>query len=81
LKKVYFKDSLPLGKELEEIYRQDPNNHDDAYESVVLYMLHKGGLLEDGMPEIQFGLIFDAFIEAMNVTAEVIDKQKRVAKG
>lgn len=81
MKKVYFKDSLPLSKELEEIYRCDPNNHDDAYEAVILYMLHKGGLLEDGMPKIQFDHIFDAFIDAMNVTAEIIDKQKRVAKG
>lgn len=64
MKKIYYNTDKTITDILRDIYEEDANAHEEAYTSMLLYILEKGGLLEDGMPVKQFEVLFDAFIEA-----------------
>ena len=73
MKRIQYSSSLDIKKQLAAVYANDPHNHDDAYELSVLYILYKSGLIEDGINQIQLNAAFDAFIDASNAMAELID--------
>lgn len=74
MKKIYYDDLLPLKHELTKIYEDDPHNHDEAYRTMLMFVLHKGGFTESGIPIIQFDQCFEAFLEANQTIAELFEK-------
>jgi hypothetical protein len=79
LKKIYYNEEVPLKQELKTILEKDPDNHNEYYQAVLLHTLHKGGLLEGGITEFQFSILYEAFIESMDIAAEIIGDQEFIA--
>ena len=73
MKKLQYSSSFKIGRVLKTVYTLDPDNHDGAYEMLLLYVMHKSGLIEEGINKTQFDAAFDAFVESMEAMAELID--------
>jgi hypothetical protein len=79
LKKLFYEENRPLLAELSNIYKADSEDHDAAYQALILYILHKGGLLEEGISLLQFDHLYEAFCEGMEIMNQVIGEQEYIA--
>jgi hypothetical protein len=79
LKKIYYDEKIPLKQELKSILKKDPDNHEEYYQAVLLHTLHKGGLLEDGITQFQFDVLYSAFLDSMDIAADTFGDQEFIA--
>lgn len=74
MEKIYYDDNVPIETLIRELAALEL--HKEMMENVVLYTLHKGGMLEDGMPLTQFYEAFGGFLEVMTHVSKSKDYAK-----
>lgn len=76
MKRIYYNGEVPLDAALYAAHAIDCRlNSDKLNEILLLHTLHKGGLIDtDGMPLYQFQIMLEAFNEAHELAAQIIEK-------
>lgn len=76
MRKVYYQELVPLDTAFQNVIQTGLIDEEAPVRLLLLYTLHKGGLLEDGMHAIQFDAIFDAFCEASLLLSQELERIK-----
>ena len=74
MNKLQYTSTLTIDKVLTAIFTADPHDHEGAHEMITLYILHKSGLAEDGVLQVQLDAAHDAFIDAMDATSHLLEQ-------
>lgn len=75
MKRVYYQDNQPIGAVIKQLYAINNGSNQDALEQATMYILHKAGLAEDGVPMVQFEAAYNAFALVIN---RILDEEKKL---
>ena len=76
MKRIYYSGEMPLEAALYAAHAIDCKlDSDKLNEILLLHTLHKGGLIDtNGMPLTQFNALLEAFNEAHELAADIIER-------
>lgn len=74
MNKVHYSDTQPIREALTTLFALDSTGGETAIELSILYMLHKAGLIEDGIHRVQLDAALEAFCETHVILAELYEK-------